>query len=338
MRLSLGIDLGTGSVKALLVDLQTGSLQGLGQAAYGYAVKDGQRAERSPNVLKRATFAAIRAAMQTASVKSDDVVAIGFSGQMRGMVLLDERATLLTNVVTWEDQRSSETVLSEIRRTGGWLVQKSGCGIAKGFAGPTLYAIKTADRKLFRRARTLLCPTDWIRREIAQEDGFLTDTSNGSSSGFFDTASRRWNKKLLERLDIAPGISRNPNPFNTHTTPKAAANIVTKLVLLCSGMDAAVSQSSNAPSRLVTAPTTLRTLSLESLCRMAFTALGENISNTPMHSRSSAKNPRIHALDRPSSFYTTPIVSTPRRSSLSHTTSRFQQRQPVLLWSTCAAA
>ncbi len=238
MKCSLGIDLGTGSVKALLVELETGTVRGVGQASYGYEINDGQRAEQNPNVLKRGSYAAIRAALQTAGVKGRDVAAIGFSGQMHGMVLLGQRGSLLTNVVTWEDRRCDETVLDEIRRTGGRLVEKSGCGIATGFAGPTLYAIKKTDPKLFRRARTLLLPTDWIRREIADEDGFVTDTSNGSSSGFFDTANRRWNGKLLDRLGIPPGIM--PDPVETTTVSGTVKSSAARRTGLAPGTPVAV--------------------------------------------------------------------------------------------------
>jgi xylulokinase len=201
----LGIDLGTGSVKTLVAELPRGRVVGVSQESYGYALKDAVRAEQDPDVLLESTLRAIREALRCASVPGDRIVAVGLSGQMHGTVLYSADGDVLGNIVTWEDQRVSPELLEEIRRLGKGAANRSGCGIAAGYCGPTLFALKRHDKGLYRRVRHVLFPTDWLRRELTG-CGFSTATSNGSSSGFFDTECVRWNVPLLNRLGIEPRL------------------------------------------------------------------------------------------------------------------------------------
>ena len=205
MHCVLGIDLGTGSVKALVAALPTGRVLAVCQKTYGYAVKDAVRAEQDPRVLLESTLAAIRDALDAASIAGDRIAAVGLSGQMHGTSLYGADGAVLGNIITWEDQRVSPELLDEIRRRGKGAANRSGCGIATGYCGPTLFALKRRDNRLYRRVKHVLLPTDWLRRELTG-GGFCTDTSNGSSSGFFDTERVRWNVPLLRRLDLKPEL------------------------------------------------------------------------------------------------------------------------------------
>jgi len=201
----LGIDLGTGSVKALVAALPTGRVVAVCQKTYGYAVKDAVRAEQDPLLLLESTLAAIRDALHAASIPGDRIAAVGLSGQMHGAALYGADGSVLGNIITWEDQRVSPGLLDKIRQLGKGAANRSGCGIATGYCGPTLFALKRQDIGLYRRVKHVLLPTDWLRRELTGS-GFSTDTSNGSSSGFFDTERVRWNVPLLRRLDLKPGL------------------------------------------------------------------------------------------------------------------------------------
>jgi len=201
----LGIDLGTGSVKALVAQLPRGRVVGVAQETYGYAVKDAVRAEQDPQVLLESTLRAIREVLRCASLSGERIAAVGLSGQMHGTALYGADGRLVGNIITWEDQRVSPELLQEIRRVGKGLANRSGCGLATGYCGPTLFALKRRDKRVYRRVRHTLLPTDWLRRELTACD-FSTDTSNGSSSGFFDTERVRWNVPLLDRLGLDPGL------------------------------------------------------------------------------------------------------------------------------------
>jgi xylulokinase len=201
----LGIDLGTGSVKALVASLPTGRVLAVTQKTYGYAVKDAVRAEQDPRTLLESALAATRDALHAASIAGERIAAVGLSGQMHGTALYGADGAVLGNIITWEDQRVSRELLDEIRQPGKNAANRSGCGIATGYCGPTLFALKRQNSRLYRRVKHVLLPTDWLRRELTG-GGFCTDTSNGSSSGFFDTDRVRWNTALIRRLDLQPEL------------------------------------------------------------------------------------------------------------------------------------
>lgn len=201
----LGIDLGTGSVKTLVAELPRARVVGVSQVSYGYAVKDAVRAEQDPRLLIESTLGAIRDVLRCASVTGDRITAVGLSGQMHGTALYGADGEVLGNIITWEDQRVSPELLDEIRRLGKGVANRSGCGLATGYCGPTLFAIKRHDKRLYRRIRHVILPADWLRRKLTG-CGFYTDASNGSSSGFFDTERVRWNTPLLDRLGVNPDL------------------------------------------------------------------------------------------------------------------------------------
>ena len=199
----MGIDLGTSGVKALVWDADKGRVIGLGQAAYGYAVYDGVRAEQDPETVWRRVVCAVRSA--TTQARRPALAAIGVSGQMHGAVLYDRVGCVTSPIITWEDRRADRGVLSWMRHQAGATLRRSGCGIAAGFAGATLAAMHRARDPLLRRVHHWLLPGDWLRRRLADAGPFVTDPSNGSSTGVFDTRRACWNAAAIGRLGLDAG-------------------------------------------------------------------------------------------------------------------------------------
>lgn len=203
---TLGIDLGTNSVKSLIVNLETGRIAAIAQRGYGYI--QGTEAEQDRDFVLKMVLQSIQEAVSQAA---NPIEAVGLSGQMHGTVLYDLRGECVSNIITWEDGRCTRDFLDEIASIGGEDVQKSGCGIATGFLGPTVYYISRHSQIEIGKA---LLPTDWLRQELTGQRTFLTDLSNGSSTGFFDTGKRDWNYSLVEKL----GLSRDIFPKVASTT------------------------------------------------------------------------------------------------------------------------
>lgn len=197
----LGIDLGTNSVKSLIMQLETGEIAGLAQKGYGYI--DGTESEQDRRLVWDMVTLSIREAIDSSGIKANMIGAVGLSGQMHGTVLYDKSGRRLSNIITWEDGRCSRGFLDDLAAIGGEDIQKSGCGIATGFLGPTLYHISQHSDAEIGHA---MLPTDWLRQELTGEETFLTDHSNGSSAGFFDTQARDWNYQLIEKLGISADI------------------------------------------------------------------------------------------------------------------------------------
>jgi len=197
----LGIDLGTNSVKVLIMKLETGEIAVIAQRSYGYI--EGMEAEQNREFVWSMTVQAVREAVAESGIDANLIKAVGLSGQMHGAVLYDQAGECLSNIITWEDTRCGRDVLDEIASIGGEDIHKSGCGIATGFLGPTVY--HTARHSDINVGHVLL-PTDWLRQELTGERTFLTDHSNGSSAGFFDTQHRDWNYSLIEKLGLPADI------------------------------------------------------------------------------------------------------------------------------------
>ncbi len=127
----LGIDLGTSSVKVVAFGVD-GTLKGAGFAEYPILTPRLGYAEQDPEHWWRATVAAVREALDKAG--HPEILGIGFSGQMHGLVLLDQRKRLMRPAIIWADQRSAD-LLPEIEgHVGLSLAQRCGTAPTAGFA------------------------------------------------------------------------------------------------------------------------------------------------------------------------------------------------------------
>ncbi|MBD3184722.1 hypothetical protein GF312_20745 [Candidatus Poribacteria bacterium] len=206
---TLGVDLGTNSVKCLVLNLESGEPTGLSQNEYGYTLVDGYLEQRPEDVWNEVVNCIKKSLTK---VKEEDISvsqirAVGLSGQMHGSIMYNSAGHEISNIITWEDERCDQILLDEIREIGGDDVDKSGCGIATGYLGPTVYHSFTRDARYQKDdIAHVLLPTDWLRQRLTGQQTFRTDPSNGSSSGFFHTQNRNWNFNLIEKLGLPAGI------------------------------------------------------------------------------------------------------------------------------------
>src|SRR5918997_3700092 len=105
----LGLDLGTGSIKALLLDENSGATLGEGSVSYPVRAPRPGWAESSPREWWDAT---VEAAKTAVGPRGAQVAAIGLSGQMHGVVLADERGRATRPAVLWADTRAGEQLAS----------------------------------------------------------------------------------------------------------------------------------------------------------------------------------------------------------------------------------
>jgi xylulokinase len=174
--LFLGIDVSTTGAKALLVDA-------------GGAVVAG-------------TASSVRAALAAAKAQGADVAAVGLTGQMHGLVLLDAKREVLRPAILWNDQRTGAECDEIRRRMGGRarLVQVSGNDALTGFTAPKLLWVRNHERAVWERARLVLLPKDYVRLCLTGEAAM--DKADGSGTLLFDLAARGWSQEILDRLEI----------------------------------------------------------------------------------------------------------------------------------------
>src|SRR6201987_1314646 len=213
----LGIDLGTSSVKVVAF-AEAGVLKGVGMAEYPILPPRLGYAEQDPEEWWRATIIAVRKALEKAG--HPEVLGIGFSGQMHGLVLLDQAKRLVRPAIIWADQRSAH-LLPEIEGRVGRSLLAERCGTAPtaGFAIASLYWLQKVEGHTLERAVTVMLPKDYLRFKLTGELG--TDQSDAASSGLFDVGQRVWADGVIGRM----GLPRSMFP-KVHASADAVGPLI----------------------------------------------------------------------------------------------------------------
>jgi xylulokinase len=183
----LGIDLGTGSLKVAIVD-ENGREQAVASVAYPIETPQAGWAETSVQTWWRALC---EAAARLPDGLRRDVRAIGFSGQMHGVVLIDAAGEAVRPAMLWPDTRA-------LALLDAWPEPQPN-PVAPGMAGPLLRWIVLHEPQSASRTRWALQPKDWLR--VALGGAVATDPSDACATALADPAGV-WDAALLDRLEI----------------------------------------------------------------------------------------------------------------------------------------
>jgi len=201
MKNMLGIDLGTSSVKAVVVN-EEGLPLGIGMQEYPIEIPKPEWAEQSPEVWWDSTVVAVQQAVRQARVS---INAIGLSGQMHGLVLIGFDNRPVAPAIIWADQRSTREVEDMISLVGtNRLAAVAGTAPACGFMGPSLLWLKRHEPKRLERSLACLLPKDYIRLCLTGE--VATEATDASSTALFDISRRLWSKEIIEALGLPDRI------------------------------------------------------------------------------------------------------------------------------------
>jgi xylulokinase len=198
----LGIDVSTTATKAVIVD-EAGAVAGTGVGEYGFEVPHHLWSEQDPALWWVAARQAIPAALAAAGLSGGEVAAVGLTGQMHGLVLLDAADEVLRPAILWNDQRTgAECEL--IRRAVGArrLVEITGNDALTGFTAPKLVWVRDRERDVWQRVAHILLPKDYLRLRLTGEHAM--DKADGSGTLLFDLAARDWSPEVLGALNIDP--------------------------------------------------------------------------------------------------------------------------------------
>ncbi|KPL72032.1 hypothetical protein ADN00_16230 [Ornatilinea apprima] len=197
----LGVDLGTSSLKTILLDAESGSL--LAQVAAEYSIQTPQPgwAEQDPQIWVDAFLSTLPVVMSQARIDASQIEGISFSGQMHGCVCLDAQGNPLRPAIIWADQRSARQVEQVYTCQG---IEKLGAAtgnpLAAGFMLPTLLWLRENEAEVYTRIHQVMLPKDYLRLVITGEYG--SEPSDASSTGLFDPARQDWNEDWLTGLAI----------------------------------------------------------------------------------------------------------------------------------------
>ena len=191
----LGLDLGTSSVKALLM-AEDGTVLGEGSASYAVRAPRPGWAESTPEDWWGAVLEATGVAVGR---RGAEVTALGLSGQMHGVVLVDEPGLPLRPAVIWADARSGAE-LAAYRRLDEDLGRRLANPPAVGMAGPSLLWLRDHEPDAYTSARWALQPKDWLRMRMTGE--VATEPSDASATLLYDLPADDWSYAVVEELGL----------------------------------------------------------------------------------------------------------------------------------------
>jgi xylulokinase len=198
----IGIDISTTSTKALLMDEQ-GQVMAVASEHYSFETPRPLWSEQHPDLWWEGTVTSVRRVISDSGIDPSSITGIGLTGQMHGLVLLDEKGHVLRPAILWNDQRTSAEC-DEIRDRVGKdrLIQINGNDALNGFTAPKILWVKNKEPDIFRSVHHILLPKDYVRYRLTGI--FATDRAGGSGTILFDLKQRDWSRELLEALDINP--------------------------------------------------------------------------------------------------------------------------------------
>jgi len=201
----LGIDVGTGGTRALLVD-------GRGKVKHAFMAPHEPMymerplwAEQRPENWWDAAQLAIRGVLAEAGIAGREVRGIGLSGQMHGLVLLDAAGRVVRPALIWCDQRSQAQV-DAINKSAGkeTVLACTANPVLTGFTLPKLLWVRDNEPARFERVHKVLLPKDYLRLQLTGEHA--SDVSDASGTALFDVVRRQWSWELVDRLGIEKTI------------------------------------------------------------------------------------------------------------------------------------
>jgi xylulokinase len=198
----LAVDLGTTNCKVLLL---TSSCQVARKQLMEYPVSIPRQgwSEQDPEDWWTTVRESIRTVVK--DVRPESVRAIGLSGQMHGLVLLDQEGRVLRPAILWNDQRSALECQEIYAIAGGAdsLLGLTNNPMLPGYTGGKILWVKKNEPETYARIAHFLLPKDYLRYRLTGI--YATDVSDASGTGIFDVRNRAWSTRLIELLGMPAG-------------------------------------------------------------------------------------------------------------------------------------
>lgn len=196
----LGIDLGTSSVKVLAIN-HLNEIIGEASKEYPIYFPKEKWAQQNPRDWWIQTVKAIKELVENYNIPKDSVKSIGFSGQMHGLVTMDEQNNVLLPAILWCDNRTEEEC-AQITEFFGQerLREETANQCLTGFTAPKMLWVKNNHPDLYKKIAHVLLPKDYVR--LCLTDQYATDYSDASGMLLLDVKNKKWSKEMCDYLEI----------------------------------------------------------------------------------------------------------------------------------------
>ncbi len=196
----LGIDIGTSGTKTVLFD-EVGNTKASALCEYPLYQQSALWAEQEPADWWNAVVETIRQTLNKSGVKGEEISAIGLSGQMHGLVMLDENNEVIRKSIIWCDQRTGKECMQITSLIGKErLIEITANPALTGFTASKIMWVKNNEPQNYEKCRKILLPKDYIRFKLTGE--FATEVSDASGMQLLDVPQRKWSDEVLTKLGI----------------------------------------------------------------------------------------------------------------------------------------
>jgi xylulokinase len=200
MGFTLGLDVSTTATKAVVLD-EDGRVMAVASDAYEVSIPRPGWSEQDPDRWWQAASIAIRTVLSSAGIDGAAVEAVGLTGQMHGLVLLDAAGEVLRPAILWNDQRTAAQCDQIRERVGpARLVAVTGNDAMTGFTAPKLLWVREHEPAILERVAHVLLPKDLVRLRLTGE--YALDKADGAGTLLFDVAARDWSPEVLAALEL----------------------------------------------------------------------------------------------------------------------------------------
>ena len=189
----VGLDVGTTAVKAVAIS-PTGEVLARAEREYPLSTPQPGWSEQDPEDWVHAAEAAL-AELDT------EPTALGFSGQMHGLVCLGIDDSVLRPAILWNDGRTGAECTEIEQRIGlRRLIELTGNRALPGFTAPKLLWLRRHEPETYARIASILLPKDYVRLRLLGERAI--DAADASGTLLFDVGNRRWSDAVCSALEI----------------------------------------------------------------------------------------------------------------------------------------
>jgi len=196
----LGVDLGTGSCKSVIIDAQ-GQLLGFGAGGYAKRENTGQWDEQDPQEFLSGMIHSVRAAIQDADVNPSACQALSIGGAYHSLIAVDNTDRPLTGVTTWVDDRATNQA-QMVRETHDAfeIYQQTGCPVHSLYPLYRLIWLREEQPQVFGQSVRFISVKEFILRQLTGE--YLVDVGVAAGTGLLNTHTLEWDSFSLELAGI----------------------------------------------------------------------------------------------------------------------------------------
>jgi xylulokinase len=222
----LGIDIGTGGTRALIIDKSGKVIASATEEHEPFASPQIGWAEQKPEDWWRATGIAVRKALGNAGLGGDAIACVGFSGQMHGAVMLDDADAVVRPALIWCDVRTEKQCLDFTAKVGAERLIRLTCNPAlPNFTLTKFLWVRENEPKNWRRVKSVMLPKDYVRFRLTGDRAI--DMADASGTLLLDVANRRWSKEILQAAEmdesLLPKLYESPDVCGQVSAAGAAA-------------------------------------------------------------------------------------------------------------------